>query len=122
MATTSFDKNGDLAVINVNGYVTVDDIAEAVKIYYPQVSQHLVWNFLDVKLDENATGQTLKKLPEIAKEYMPNRKKGKTAYVSSDTCLFGMLRLFSVVAEHSNIQHEQQTFKAYDDALAWIQR
>jgi hypothetical protein len=53
---------------------------------------------------------------------MPDRKIGKTAYVTSYVALFGILRMMSAFAEDYNIQHEQHVFKSYDEAIEWIQQ
>jgi hypothetical protein len=122
LATTSIKIEGSVLIITVTGSLSAEEIIAVKKNNYSAGNvAHVIWNLTNSSLSQisksgfesiaTATKTTL------SDEY---RQCCKTAYVASDTHDFGLLRMYSAIAEMVGITIDYNVFKTIDEAKNWI--
>lgn len=119
VANILVEKFNDIMTIKVTGKLTFDEVVDTIKSNYHMITCHLLWDLTNSDLDEISSGQ-FRKILSVVKEFRPKCAGGKLAYVSSIDSNYGMSRMFSVLAEMSNISHPYQAFRSYEEAVEWL--
>jgi hypothetical protein len=112
---------GNIMILKVNGKLSYDGIVEAIKQHYPKATHHIIWDLSNSTVSE-MTKDDFKQIPAAAKQYLPNRSGGMTAYVSNVTSDFGLLRMYTAYAEIAEMPYGYRVYKTMEDALEWLER
>jgi hypothetical protein len=78
-----------------------------------------MWVFLDAEVSA-ITSSDLRKILYYTKEYAHSRQGGKSALVVSKDLGYGLARIFEAFVEMEKFPFELKTFRALDDARAWL--
>ena len=122
--TTSYNKNDGFIHHILTGDITEVDIIEAFdnSLAVPDLKpdSHVIWDFREVHLPNLAdTMNQLKALAGYIKSKERNRSEGyKVALVANSDLLFGMARMYQVVASSLPVQF--RVFKKIKEAEGWI--
>lgn len=114
-----YEKNNDVVVLRVLGDVTFDQIIEAVKNYFPEVTKHLIWDYSDGSL-RNVTADDFKSVPDISRKYFTNRNGGRTAFACPNALEYGMFRMYSAIVDITKMPYEYKVHHTFNDALKWV--
>lgn len=121
VARLSVNQLSNITIIRIFGKVSFDELVDAMKQFYPMVVCHIIWDLTDSNFD-NVTAGEFRKLPPIAKELLIHRVSGgKTAYVSPVDITYGLLRMYTMIAEHSVLPYERNVFRRIEDAIEWLE-
>jgi hypothetical protein len=112
---------GNIMILKAQGKLSYDGVVEAIKQHYPKATYHVVWDLSNSSISE-MTKDDFKQIPAVAKQYLPNRTGGMTAYVSNSMSDFGMLRMYTVYAEMAEMPYGYRVYKSMKEALEWLER
>lgn len=117
---TSVDDQKDLTVFIAHGEIDIQVLKQNVLQYYThQPTKNVIWDMTDAKLLIRHSSE-LRDVVRIAKQYSPNRVKGRTAIVSPDDTGFGLGRMYGSYAEIEGLPYEYGVFRDIQGAKQWI--
>ena len=119
MAEIIYEYQNDVVILRVIGGATFAEISEAIKMYFPKVTRHLIWDYTNGNLD-NVTADDFKSVPDLSSKYFTNRKKGRTAFACPEDDTFGMFRMYTAYADIKNMPYEYEVRRSFEDALNWV--
>jgi len=120
MAEIVYEKKNDVVILRVIGGVTFDQIYEALTLYFPNVTKHLIWDYTNGNLT-NVTSDDFKQVPDISKRYFTNRSRGRTAFACPNSYVYGMFRMYTAFADIESMPYEYEVFRTFEEALAWVE-
>jgi len=120
LGTITVEKADNIMIFNGCGDLSFDDISQAIREHYPSVTFHVIWDLTEGRIDGISTEQ-FRNIPLVAKECLVNRVGGKTAYVSSVNHNFGLLRMYTALAEIAGLPYGYNVFKSIAEAKVWLQ-
>lgn len=93
------------------GRADLKEICSFIEENYPQVSFGVLWDFSkgNLSLLSNKDFQTIMTLVDKV-----------TAYVNTDLQQFGLLRMYTTLAEINRVAPMMKEFKALEDAEKWL--
>ena len=122
MPTCNITTEGDLLIITVTGKLTAEDVISVINEYYPNgIVQDVIWNLTDGSMSliskqgfQNIASAALTSLKGGA------RQGGKTVYVGLADVEYGLLRMYSAIAEMAGIPIEYRVFRTLEEARNWL--
>ena len=119
--TTLIDSLGVLTKHTVHGTVTSDEIFDKVRDYYRGIITKLIlWDFTNATIT-HISGEEIKILARLTKNYSHFRPGGKTALVMKQSADYGMGRMFEICSSLHNEYIEFRSFTNMQDAMAWLE-
>lgn len=117
MANREYYRDGNLLVIKVEGVLTATEVVEDVQAQYPAGTQNVIWDLTQGTFDTigKVGFSTIAKATHQAL-VGGSRKGGKTYFVGATMAEFGLLRMYSSMAEMSGVQIEYGVFKTLVEA------
>lgn len=119
MADINRELHDGLLILRVTGELSFDELVATIKEHFPSLTRDLIWDFRHGTL-RSVTAAQLERIPAIARQHMPNRPGGKTAYVVAADVDFGLLRMYIAIASYSQLPYEYNVFRDYEEALRWV--
>ena len=119
MSEIVFEKHNDIVILRVIGGATFGDISEAVKQYFPKVTSHLIWDYINGDLT-NVTAEDFRRVPDMSAKYFTNRKNGRTAFACPNDYTYGMFRMYTAFADIESMPYEYEVHRSFEDALKWV--
>ncbi len=119
MANITVEQVHDVTIVHVSGKLTFEETIDTINNYYHMVTRHIIWDFTDGDATP-ITPDQFRKIISTANEYRPFKEGGKTAYVSTVDSTYGMMRMFSVLAEFSDIPYPYRAFRDFEEAVEWL--
>jgi len=122
MAQIIARREGALLIIEVHGDIVRSEAISTVLEYYTNDTvKDIVWDFRDgsnLKMTDN----DFKALALAVKRTVDQgyRKGGRTVFVGNATVEYGLLRMYSVIAETMGINITYNAFKTLDEAKRWL--
>jgi len=122
MIREKIDKERELTIHVFSGVILAEDLIEAVKtIYQSEPTPNHLWDLTAADLSQ-LKGQDLSGLSKFAKQQAPDRKGGRTAFVSSSALGFGLARMYQSFAEGYGQQVDIKVFHSREEAENWISK
>ena len=117
----SMSEELDLTIFRVEGLLTCGMILSHLRGYYrgDKVTRHLVWDFTQAAITHLTQGE-MERILNVAQANVHLRRQGRTALVGPQDLIFGMARMYEILAEISEHPLEHRVTRDLDSALAWI--
>jgi len=122
MATIDIKTTGTLLILSASGKLTANEVIAVVNEYYPNgIVKDVIWDLTSGSL-QSISNDGFRAIAKAARESVAGgfRQGGKTAYVGVADVEFGLLRMYSAIAEMANVPIQYHVFKTMDDARRWI--
>jgi hypothetical protein len=119
MAAITVEQVHDVTIVHISGKLTCEEAIDTIKNHYHMVTHHIIWDFTDGDATP-ITPDQCRRIISTANEYRPFKEGGKTAYVSTEDGTYGMTRMFSVLAELSDIPYPYKAFRDFEEAVEWL--
>jgi hypothetical protein len=117
---TSIDYPNDLTIHTVKGSVNAEEIIQRMEEYGSgRITLRVIWNFSDASIEDSSSDK-LRSVLAAAGKYNEARKGGKAALVSTEAFLFGLERMYGILAEVRDSPVEHRAFRNMEDAKEWI--
>ena len=124
MPASDITTNGDLLIVTVKGQLTAEDVISVINEYYPNgIVKNVIWDLTNGSLSliskhgfRNIASAALTSLKDGA------RQGGKTVYVGLADVEYGLLRMYSVIAEMAGVPIEYKVFRKLEEAHNWIKQ
>jgi hypothetical protein len=122
MATIDITTSESLLILSVTGKLSADEVIAIVREYYPNgIVKNVIWDLTSGSL-LSISNEGFRAIAKAAKESVEGgfRQGGKTAYVGLADVEFGLLRMYSAIAEMANVPVQYHVFKTMEGARNWI--
>ena len=114
------DSKNRLTVFTVIGKVTANEFIAAISDFYNSpVTTNVLWDFTKSDLREISSAD-VENIVNLSVKYAKKRSSGKTAIVGSDDLTFGLLRMYELTKEMTELPFETQTFRDIGKAYIWL--
>lgn len=114
------DSKNRLTVFTVIGNVTANEFIAAIDDFYnSSVTTNVLWDFTKSDLRE-ISSPDVENIVNLSVKYAKKRSSGKTAIVGSDDLTFGLLRMYELTKEMTELPFETQTFRDIGKAYKWL--
>lgn len=112
----------NLLIASVTGVLTADEVIAVVKEYYPNgIVKDVIWDLTNGSL--NAISRSgFESIAKVTRQILENgfRKGGKTVFVGTRAAEFGLMRMYSTIAEMTGIVIDYRVFKTIEEAQNYI--
>lgn len=119
MANISVEQVHNVTIVHISGKLTFEETIDAIRNHYHTVTHHIIWDFTDGDATP-ITPDQFRKILSTANECRPFKEGDKTAYVSAVDSTYGVTRMFSVMAELSDIPYPYRAFRDFEEAVEWL--
>ena len=122
MATLDIKNAGDLLIVSVSGKLIANEVIDVINEHYPNgIVKDVIWDLTSGSL-LLISQDGFRNIAKAAKKSLENgaRQGGKTAYVGLADVEFGLLRMYSAIAEMTGIPIKYFVFKTIEEARIWI--
>jgi len=111
-----------LLILTATGDLTADEIIAVVRQHYTSGKiKDVIWDLTNASL-QLISRPGFESIARVAKEAVDSggRKSGKTAYIGTSDVNFGLLRMYTAIAEITGVHVEYYVFKSHSEARKWI--
>lgn len=122
MATVSIATEGGLLIVSVSGNLTAEEIISVVRDLYPVGRiKDVIWDLSNASLS-SVSRMDFEKIARFAKTAVANgfRQRGKTACVGNSAAEFGLIHMYTSIAEMTGVPIGYSVFKTREEAREWI--
>jgi hypothetical protein len=122
MAILDIKTVGNLLIVSVSGKLDADEVITVINEYYPNgIVKNVIWDLTNGSL-LLISQHGFRRIAKAAKESVEGgaRQGGKTAYVGLADVEYGLLRMYSAIAEMTGIPINYFVFKTFEEARVWI--
>lgn len=112
----------NLMFVNATGNLTVDEVMAVVNEYYPNGAvKDVIWDLTNGTL-QSISRDGFEKIAKASKVAVSNgaRQGGKTAYVAGTLSDYGLMRMYTIIAEMAGMPTNYHVFNTVDEAINWI--
>ncbi len=112
----------NMMFVNATGNLTADEVMTVVNEYYPNgVVKDAIWDLTNGTL-QSITRVEFEKIAKASKAVVSNgaRQGGKTACVAGTLCDYGLMRMYTVIAEMACMYTDYHVFNTVVEAINWI--
>ena len=124
MATIDITNEGSLLIATVTGVLTAEEVMAVIIEYYPNsIVKDVIWDLTHCSLI--SIPQTdFQIIARVSKESVARgvREGGKTAFVVNSTVDYGLMRMYSSIAEAADIPVEYSMYRTLEEARSWLER
>lgn len=118
--TKRIDTKNDLTVFTVTGKVPAGEIIAAIRDFFEAaVTSNVCWDFSESDLSEIKTPD-VKLIADLSSKYTYKRPSGKTAIVGTDDFTYGLLRMYEIIKDCSELPILTQAFRSIEEAYEWL--
>jgi hypothetical protein len=122
MSSIDIKAEGSLLILTVSGDMPTDKVIAIISEYYPNgIVKDVIWDFTNGSLLSTSQSDFIA-IAEAVKKSVANgaRKSGKTVFVGSIDVEYGLLRMYTVIADMSGVPVPYSVFRSMDQAINWI--
>ncbi|GEM_PF-1021362 len=122
MATIETNIEGDVLIVSVTGALTAEETIAVIERYYPTgIIKDVIWDLTNGSLLLIDKGG-FRRIAEAAKRSVANgsRQNGKTVYIGCADVEFGLLRMYTAIAEMTGVPISYTVYKTIDQAREWL--
>jgi len=123
MATIDVKIEGSLLTMSVNGDLAAEEVIAAVKEFYPNgMVKDVIWEFTNGSM-QSISRQGFDAIAKATKETLASgvRHGGKTVFVGNAAVEYGLLRMYTAIAELTGVSILYNVFKTIEEARSWIE-
>lgn len=114
------DFDRDITVFNITGDLTADEIITAIQLEYAHnPTTHVIWDLSAGSLDR-ITADDFRRVARAAQGTRVPAPEAKTAWVGSDDLAYGLMRMYTALAEAAEVPANYQVFRQRADGFEWI--
>lgn len=118
----TLDPANDTTIFVVHGELAADEIIRAIQTEYADnPTTHILWDLSAGSLD-HITIDGFRRVAAVAKRIRLTGPHAKTAYVGGGDLGYGLLRMYTAVAEAAGIPVRYEVFRTRGEAMDWIAR
>jgi len=124
MATIDITTEGNLLIATVIGVLIAEEVMAVIKEYYAnRIVRDVIWDLTHCSL-RSLPKTDVQLLARVSKESVARgaREGGKTAFVVNSTVDYGLMRMYSSIAEKVGVPVEYNMFRTIEDARNWLER
>ena len=115
---TTIDLENQLTTFRAEGALSLDEIREAISVYYQgDVTRLVLWDLRSASLN-NLTSQDVQSLAQFLEKHGSVRQGGLTALVANEDAEFGILRMGEAYAD--GVPFTLGVFRSIDQAREWL--
>lgn len=122
MVTIDIKVAGDLLIATVNGDLIANEVIEVIEEYYPKgIIKDVIWDLTNGTM-KTITNQEFKNIARATLESVSNgsRQGGRTVFVGNNDTEFGLMRMYTVIAEMTGVTITYTVFRTLAEALQWL--
>jgi hypothetical protein len=122
MATTEIISEGDLLIISVSGDLTADEVISVINDYYSNgIVKDVIWDITNGSLN-TIPRHGFEAIAKATKEVLQGgfRKGGNTVFVSPKDADYGLMRMYSIIAEMAGVNIGYAVYHTIEEAKAGI--
>lgn len=111
-----------LLILTASGDLTSDEIIATVRQHYTSGKvKDVIWDLTNASL-QLISRSGFEAIAGVAKEAVDSggRISGKTAYIGTSDVNFGLLRMYTAIAEITGVEVKYYVFKSHLEARKWI--
>lgn len=112
----------NLMFVNITGNLTADEVMAVVNEYYPNGAvKDVIWDLTNGTL-QSISRDGFEKIAKASKAAVSNgaRQGGKTAYVAGTLSDYGLMRMYTTIAEMAGMPTDYHVCKTVVEAINWI--
>lgn len=123
MAAIDTSIEGCLLIVSVTGDLSADETISVIREYYPAGTvRDVIWDLTSgslLAISKNG----FHAIAKAAKESVAggSRQGGKTAYVGNADVEYGLLRMYTAIAEVTGVPIKYHVFKSLEEARSWME-
>jgi predicted metal-dependent TIM-barrel fold hydrolase len=124
MATINITNEGNLLIATVTGVLTAEEVMAVIKEYYPnRIVKNVIWDLTHCSLI-SIPKTDLQIIAKVSKESVARgaRAGGKTAFVVNSTVDYGLMRMYSSIAEATYVPVEYSMYRTIEEARIWLEQ
>ncbi len=120
MIETQLDNSKNLTIFTVSGTVTAREFGSAIRSFYAgDVTLYALWDLRQGNIE--STEDEVWNLARSVRTYnLSIRTAGKTALVASEGALFGLARMYQLIADTLALPFEIRVFSNIEEAYHWL--
>ena len=122
MATIDIKIEDNLLVVTVTGELTANETMAVIHDHYPTgIIKDVIWDLTNGSL-LSISQDGFRAIAHAAKQAVASgsRQGGKTAYVGLATVEYGLLRMYSSIAEVTGVPIKYYVYRTIEEARNWI--
>jgi hypothetical protein len=123
MAIINIHIEGDLLIASVTGSLTAQEVIAVVEEYYSNgIVKHVIWDLTKGSLSTIST----RGFKDIANATFKSvsggvRQGGKTVFVGTNDAEYGLMRMYSVIAEMAGVPIKYTVFRTIEEAQKYLE-
>jgi hypothetical protein len=122
MLTIEIKITGDLLIVTVTGDLTAKDVIAVIEEYYPDgIVKDVVWDFSNGSM-KALSNQGFKEIASATAKALASgaRQGGRTVFVANRNSEFGLMRMYTAIAEMTGVSVKYTVFRTLAEALQWL--
>jgi len=122
MSTISTQNEGGLLIVNVVGDLHAAEAVATINRHYTNgVVKDVIWDFTHGLL-LNTSDSEFRTIAAAVKKTVDDgyRQGAKTVFVGNATVEYGILRMYTAIAETSGVHIRYNVFRTVEEAKEWI--
>jgi predicted metal-dependent TIM-barrel fold hydrolase len=124
MATIDITTEGSLLIATVSGDLTAEEVMAVIKEYYPnRIVKDVIWDLTHCSL-KSLPKTDFQIIARVSKESVARgaREGGKTAFVVNSTVDYALMRMYSSIAEATDVPVKYSMYRTLEEARKWLER
>lgn len=122
MSNISTQDEGDLLIVSITGDLHAAEAVETICRHYTNgIVKNVIWDFTNGSLLNTSNGE-FRTIAAAVKKTVDDgyRQGGKTVFVGNATVEYGILRMYTAIAETSGVHIRYNVFRTVEEAKEWI--
>ncbi len=122
MATIDIQTDGSLLIVSVTGILLAEEVIEIINGYYTNSAiKDVVWDLTNGSM-HLMSHEGFREIARTTKKIVDDgfRKGGKTAYIGNSDHKFGLLSMYTVIAEITGVAAKYKVFNSMEEAKTWL--
>lgn len=114
---------GHLLTVAVLGDLSSDEVIGVINEHYSNgIVKNVIWDLTEGSL-ANITKEGFKAIAKATLESLASgaRQGGRTAFVGDKTAEYGLMRMYTAIAEMTGVKTQYNVFRTIDEAVIWLE-
>jgi len=122
MAAIDITMHGNILIASVTGSLTADEVIAVVERYYSNgIVKHVIWDLTNGSLSLISTNG-FKAIASATFKSLSGetRQGGKTVFVGTNDTEYGLMRMYSTIAEMTGVPTKYSVYRTMEEAKSWL--